>query len=161
MGIYNVIKAGERVKIEGASVVRIRFDTFRSTVHIEERRAKQNGIGAFDDDYLVQVICSTSGRVSYDSDVTHNSYVLENGYYGLIKSAEDFEHIIPTWIRNYADNNDFDAGIRSNRKLVGMVGLQYIDWKNSSTSIGHFLSEEAQGQGIITRSVSLLYQGSF
>ena len=41
MGIYNVIKeAGERVKIEGASVVRIRFDTFRSTVHIEERRAK-------------------------------------------------------------------------------------------------------------------------
>ena len=89
MGIYNVIKeAGERVKIEGASVVRIRFDTFRSTVHIEEEGQKQNGIGAFDDDYLVQVICSTSGRVSYDSDVTHNSYVLENGYYGLIKENQ-------------------------------------------------------------------------
>ncbi|MDZ5609878.1 hypothetical protein U2I54_23180, partial [Bacillus pseudomycoides] len=28
-----------------------------------------------DDDYLVQVMCSTSGRVSYDSDVTHNSYI--------------------------------------------------------------------------------------
>jgi ribosomal-protein-serine acetyltransferase len=72
------------------------------------------------------------------------------------KSAEDFESIIPIWIRNYADNNGFDAGIRFNGKLVGMVGLHYIDWKNSTTSIGYFLAEEAQGQGIITRTVSAL-----
>lgn len=72
------------------------------------------------------------------------------------KSAEDFESIIPIWIRNYADNNGFDAGIRYNGKLVGMVGLHYIDWQNSSTSIGYFLSENAQGKGIITRSVSSL-----
>lgn len=72
------------------------------------------------------------------------------------KSADDFETIIPIWIQNYADNNGFDAGIRYNGKLVGMIGLHYIDWKNSSTSIGYFLSEEAQGQGIITRSVTAL-----
>ncbi|WP_110927933.1 GNAT family N-acetyltransferase [Bacillus massiliglaciei] len=72
------------------------------------------------------------------------------------KSAKDFEPIIPIWIRNYADNNGFDAGIRLNGKLVGMVGLHYIDWKHRSTSIGYFLSEEAQGQGIITRSLSAL-----
>lgn len=72
------------------------------------------------------------------------------------KSAEDFEPIIPIWIRNYADNNGFDAGIRYNGKLVGMIGLHYIDWKNSSTSIGYFLSEDAQGHGIITRSVKAL-----
>lgn len=72
------------------------------------------------------------------------------------KSVEDFEPIIPIWIRNYADDNGFDAGIRYNGKLVGMVGLHFIDWKNSSTSIGYFLSENAQGKGIITRSVSSL-----
>lgn len=72
------------------------------------------------------------------------------------KSAEDLEPIIPIWIRNYADNNGFDAGIRYNGNLVGMVGLHYIDWKNKSTSIGYFLSENAQGKGIITRSVSSL-----
>lgn len=72
------------------------------------------------------------------------------------KSPEDFEPIIPIWIKNYADNNGFDAGIRYNGKLVGMVGLHYIDWKNSSTSIGYFLSEEAQGHGIITRTISAL-----
>lgn len=72
------------------------------------------------------------------------------------KSPDDFESIIPVWIRNYADNNGFDAGIRYKGKLVGMIGLHYIDWKNSTTSIGYFLSEESQGKGIVTRSVSAL-----
>ena len=72
------------------------------------------------------------------------------------KSAEDFESIIPIWIRNYADNNGFDAGIRYKGELVGMIGLHYIDWKNSSSSIGYFLSETYQGRGIVTRSVSAL-----
>ncbi|MEE3956089.1 GNAT family protein [Peribacillus frigoritolerans] len=72
------------------------------------------------------------------------------------KSAQDFEPIISIWINNYANNNGFDAGIRYNGKLVGMIGLHYIDWKNKATSIGYFLSEEAQGNGIITKSVSSL-----
>ncbi len=72
------------------------------------------------------------------------------------QSAEDFETIIPIWINNYADNNGFDAGIRYHGKLVGMIGLHFIDWKNSNTSIGYFLSEDAQGKGIITKSVASL-----
>ncbi|WP_313892431.1 GNAT family protein [Psychrobacillus sp.] len=72
------------------------------------------------------------------------------------KSAEDFAPIIPIWINNYANNNGFDAGIRYNGNLVGMIGLHFIDWKNKSTSIGYFLSEEAQGKGIITSSVQVV-----
>ncbi|WP_342433140.1 GNAT family protein [Neobacillus sp. FSL H8-0543] len=72
------------------------------------------------------------------------------------KSAADFVPIIPIWITNYANNNGFDAGIRYNGQLVGMIGLHYIDWKNKSTSIGYFLSEEAQGNGIITKCVRSL-----
>ncbi|NMH70976.1 GNAT family N-acetyltransferase [Bacillus sp. RO3] len=70
------------------------------------------------------------------------------------RSPEDLEPTIPIWIRNYADNNGFDAGIRYHGKLVGMIGLHYIDWKTRSTSIGYLLSEGAQGKGIITRSIS-------
>jgi ribosomal-protein-serine acetyltransferase len=72
------------------------------------------------------------------------------------KSVEDFEPIIPMWITNYANNNGFDAGIRFNSRLVGMIGLHYIDWKNKATSIGYFLSEDAQGNGIITKSIHAL-----
>lgn len=77
------------------------------------------------------------------------------------KSAEDFETIIPIWITNYANNDGFDAGIRYNGELVGMIGLHYIDWKNKATSIGYFLSEDAQGKGIITKSVKALVKYLF
>ncbi|MGF3102786.1 GNAT family N-acetyltransferase [Rossellomorea sp. DUT-2] len=72
------------------------------------------------------------------------------------RSPQDLEPIIPIWIRNYADNNGFDAGLRYQGELVGMIGLHYIDWKSKSTSIGYLLSEVAQGKGIITRAVSSL-----
>ncbi|MFI8574461.1 GNAT family N-acetyltransferase [Rossellomorea aquimaris] len=72
------------------------------------------------------------------------------------QSPKDFEPIIPIWIRNYADNNGFDAGIRYHGKLVGMIGLHFIDWKTKSTSIGYFLSQDAQGNGIISRAISSL-----
>ena len=72
------------------------------------------------------------------------------------KSPDDFDTIIPMWLKNYADNNGFDAGIRYNGRLVGMVGLHYIDWKNRATSIGYFLTEDAQGLGIITRSITAI-----
>lgn len=72
------------------------------------------------------------------------------------QSPVDLEPVIPIWLQNYADNNGFDAGIRFNGKLVGMIGLHYIDWKNKSTSIGYFLAEDAQGLGIITKSISAL-----
>lgn len=72
------------------------------------------------------------------------------------QSPLDFEPIIPIWITNYANNNGFDAGIRYEGKLVGMIGLHYIDWKNKATSIGYLLGEDAQGKGIITKSVRSL-----
>ncbi|MFJ8064468.1 GNAT family N-acetyltransferase [Psychrobacillus sp. NPDC096426] len=77
------------------------------------------------------------------------------------KTVEDFEPIIPIWINNYANNNGFDAGIRYNGELVGMIGLHFIDWKNKSTSIGYFLSEKDQGKGIITKSVQTLVKYLF
>ncbi|MEJ9232530.1 GNAT family N-acetyltransferase [Peribacillus butanolivorans] len=72
------------------------------------------------------------------------------------KVPEDFEPIIIMWLKNYADNNGFDAGIRMDGKLVGMIGLHYIDWENKSTSIGYFLSEKVQGCGIITKCIASL-----
>lgn len=77
------------------------------------------------------------------------------------QSAEDFEPIIPLWIRNYAENNGFDAGIRYDGELVGMVGLHYIDWKNRITSIGYFVSERHQGKGIVTSCVQSLLHHVF
>lgn len=77
------------------------------------------------------------------------------------QSADDFDAIIPLWLQNFAANDGFDAGIKYNGMLVGMVGLQSIDWKNKSTSIGYFLSEDMQGKGIITHTLSALLDHIF
>ncbi|KGA98397.1 alanine acetyltransferase [Alkalihalobacillus alcalophilus ATCC 27647 = CGMCC 1.3604] len=77
------------------------------------------------------------------------------------KTPDDFEPIIKMWIHNYAENNGFDAGIRYDGKLIGMVCLHFIDWKNSSTSIGYFLAENMQGKGIITKTVCVLLKYLF
>jgi len=71
------------------------------------------------------------------------------------QSPQDFETIIPIWIRNYADNNRFGAGIRYDGRLVGMINLHYIDWRNKVTSMGYFLGQEYQGKGIVTNCVRI------
>lgn len=72
------------------------------------------------------------------------------------QSPDDLDAVIQVWSRNYEERNGFDAGVWFNNTLVGMLGLHYIDWKNKATSIGYFLSESAQGKGIITTSIEKL-----
>ncbi|MFC1478675.1 GNAT family N-acetyltransferase [Candidatus Margulisiibacteriota bacterium] len=46
-------------------------------------------------------------------------------------------------------------------KIVGMAGLHYIDFENGETSLGYWISEEYQGNGIITDSCSRLIDYAF
>jgi ribosomal-protein-serine acetyltransferase len=71
-----------------------------------------------------------------------------------IPSIEEYEkNIIPMWLQKFADNNGFETGIFYKNKLVGMLGLHYIDWTNRTTELGYWLSDRMQGQGIMTRAV--------
>lgn len=72
------------------------------------------------------------------------------------QSPEDLDPVIEMWKQNYEDQNGFDAGLWFDGKLVGMIALHYIDWKNKVTSIGYFLAASTEGQGIITKSITRL-----
>ncbi|QVY62740.1 GNAT family N-acetyltransferase [Cytobacillus gottheilii] len=76
-------------------------------------------------------------------------------------SAVQYNSIIPMWLKQFADNNGFNAGIRYKGKLAGSIGLHQIDWHNKQTSIGYFLGEGFQGKGIMTRSVQAIVNYSF
>lgn len=73
-----------------------------------------------------------------------------------ITSSLQYHSIIPSWLKQYADNNGFQAGIRFRGKLVGVIGLHSIDWHNKQTTIGYFLAEGYEGNGIMTKSVQAL-----
>lgn len=76
-------------------------------------------------------------------------------------SSFQYHSIIPTWLKQFADNLGFNTGIRYRGKLVGAIGFHHIDWHNSQTSMGYYLSEEAQGHGIMTRAVQALMNYAF
>jgi len=42
-----------------------------------------------------------------------------------------------------------------------MIGLHSIDWANRKTSIGYYVAKEAQGKGIVTRSVRAVLDYAF
>ncbi|MDZ5470151.1 GNAT family protein [Bacillus sp. 31A1R] len=73
-----------------------------------------------------------------------------------MNSPFQYHSIIPVWLKQFADNNGFNCGIRYKGKLVGCIGLHQIDWNNKSTSIGYYLGHHAQGNGIMTRAVQAL-----
>lgn len=51
-----------------------------------------------------------------------------------------------------ASNNGFNTGIWFRGEIVGCIGYHSIDWANKKTSIGYWLGESFQGNGIMTRS---------
>lgn len=75
--------------------------------------------------------------------------------------ASNYDTIIPAWLTQFAENNGFQAGIRYKGKFVGMIGLHSIDWNNKATSIGYYLASEAEGNGVMTRSVHRVLQYIF
>ncbi len=64
--------------------------------------------------------------------------------------------------REQITNNDgFQTTITDDGKIVGMVGFVSVSWQHRSTTIGYWLSESAQGNGIMTHAVQSLTDHAF
>jgi ribosomal-protein-serine acetyltransferase len=64
--------------------------------------------------------------------------------------------IINAWLKQYADHNGLNAGIRFKGKLVGVISLNSIDWNNQQTSLGYYLGRGYEGKGIMTKTVQAI-----
>ena len=64
--------------------------------------------------------------------------------------------------REQMTNNDgFQTTITDHGKIVGMVGFVGVSWPHRSTMIGYWLSESAQGNGVMTHAVRTLIDHAF
>lgn len=68
------------------------------------------------------------------------------------RSVTDVREYIEGSRRQLAENNGFQTAIRVGDELAGMIGQHGIDWNNRATSLGYWLAEHLQGQGIMTRA---------
>lgn len=78
-----------------------------------------------------------------------------------ITSPYQYQTIIPLWNKLFTEQTELNAGIFFNGKLVGMITLQQIDWASRKASIGYFLAEDAQGHGIMKKSVAAMLNYAF
>ncbi len=58
-------------------------------------------------------------------------------------------------------NNGFILAICSNHSIIGIVGLNYINWENQLSGLGYWLAEAHQGKGIMTIACKALIDYSF
>jgi ribosomal-protein-serine acetyltransferase len=58
--------------------------------------------------------------------------------------------------RQLADNNGFQVAIVHRGRIAGVCGFHAVDWHHRSTSIGYWLAEREQGQGLMTQTVRAL-----
>ncbi|MBU9720377.1 MULTISPECIES: GNAT family N-acetyltransferase [Bacillaceae] len=68
------------------------------------------------------------------------------------KSINDSNNFIDSTLKQFSQNNGFQAGIWYKGHLAGVIGLHSINWSNHSTSIGYWLGEGDQGKGIMTQA---------
>lgn len=52
------------------------------------------------------------------------------------KRVEDSKHFIHSALQQFIDGNGFHCGIWSNKELIGVIGLYYLDLVNKTTSNG-------------------------
>ena len=79
----------------------------------------------------------------------------------LTKAAEDTRFFILRNLKEIKERQSQTFGIRYKNNLVGVTGFNKIDWSNRNAYIGYWLSEDMQGQGIMTRSVDRIVNYAF
>lgn len=78
------------------------------------------------------------------------------------QSADDVLPFIQLTRRQIGDNDGLQTVIVDpHGRIVGMIGVHGIDWRNAATSIGYWLAADEQGRGTMTEAVRAYVDHAF
>ncbi|WP_053220197.1 GNAT family N-acetyltransferase [Virgibacillus senegalensis] len=80
---------------------------------------------------------------------------------GKNKRQEDTEAFIKSSLNQMSENNGFQAGIWHQGKIAGVIGFHYINWSNRTTSIGYWLGDSFEGNGLMTKACRAMIDYAF
>lgn len=78
-----------------------------------------------------------------------------------VKSAEDTRSFIKGALKQFSENDGFQAGIFYKGELAGCIGYHQFAWATRRTEIGYWLGQDFTGKGIMTRAVRRLVEYAF
>jgi len=82
-------------------------------------------------------------------------------FVAFTKEISDTEKFVDSIVNASKDRFECVFTIRKQDAFVGLIGFKDTDRINKKTEFGYWLSEEYQGQGIITKSVAKLCDFAF
>jgi ribosomal-protein-serine acetyltransferase len=77
------------------------------------------------------------------------------------KSSDDTKNFIESSLKQLGENNGFNCAIFYRDQIAGCIGFHNMDWGNKKASIGYWLAEEFQGEGIMTSACKNLISHAF
>jgi ribosomal-protein-serine acetyltransferase len=78
------------------------------------------------------------------------------------RGPDDTLEFIRATRRQLADSDGLQTAIvGADGAIAGIVGFHRVDWANRATSIGYWLSADAQGRGLMTAAVRALLDHAF
>ncbi|AMA71914.1 MULTISPECIES: GNAT family N-acetyltransferase [Aneurinibacillus] len=83
------------------------------------------------------------------------------GWVDANQSVSDTEAFIAASRQLQQMKNGVTYMIRYEGRIIGVINLHHIDWMNHHTSIGYWLAEGMEGQGIMTAAVKRLITYAF
>lgn len=76
-------------------------------------------------------------------------------------SEDDFKAFVKNSLHKYADGINMNCAIQYRGAIVGNIGFNSINHSLKKVEIGYWITEDAQGKGIITRSCQHLIRYAF
>lgn len=105
------------------------------------------------DDIQLRVLENRNAKELYKLIDNNRLYLREwLPWVGATTSVDAIKGFVKSSRKQLTDNNGFQAGIYYKGEITGSIGLHGIDWNNKKTTIGYWLAEGYQGQGIMTQS---------
>lgn len=77
------------------------------------------------------------------------------------RTVADSRAFVDSMQRQHADNGVFQTAILQDAQLVGVLGYNQIDHANRWATLGYWLAEKTQGQGIVTRTARVYIAHAF
>lgn len=79
----------------------------------------------------------------------------------LMKTPEEFRAYVTGAEKRNAEGIEYSCVILYKEEIVGRIGLYFMDKMNRIASIGYWVSEEHQGEGIISKACEAVLQYGF
>ncbi|WP_188455444.1 GNAT family N-acetyltransferase [Virgibacillus oceani] len=115
-----------------------------------------------DDDIALKLLDENDGETLFQLTDNSRDYLREwLPWVDGTKTADDSKEFIRHILKMYTEQKGLTAGILFNGQLIGTAGFNTLDWSNNIGTIGYWMDQGFQGNGIMTRVVRALIDYAF